>query len=456
MNKQGFTISRRTLLRGMGSAMALPWLEAMTGPAPLIAGLSAPVKTPPLRMAFLYVPNGMHMPHWKPQGADKDFEMPKILEPVAQFRDHMTVFSGLSLRGAKALGDGGGDHARSVAAFLTGAHPKKTHGSNIRNGKSVDQVAADMIGTLTRLPSLELGTEASAPAGKCDTGYSCLYTSNISWRTDTSPLAKEIDPASVFERLFGSTKDLENQKALELRQRRRLSILDLVNDDAKALQKKLGTQDRQKLSEYLHAVRDIERRLQAADKLEEPENENDVPDFPRPEGVPAEFGEHVKLLFDMLVLAFQTDSTRVATFMYTNAGSNRSYRKLGIKEGHHNLSHHGNSIPKQQKISEINQYHVSLLHHLLDRLSNIPEGNGTLLDNCMIMYGSGIADGNAHAHDNLPIALFGKGGGTIRGGQHIRVRPGTPLTNLYVSMLDRVGASIDSFSDSNGRVEILA
>ncbi len=220
--------------------MALPWLEAMAGPSPLIAGLSRPLAAPPVRMAFLYVPNGMHMPHWKPQGPEHNFEMPKILEPVAEFRDQMTVFSGLSLRGAEALGDGGGDHARSVAAFLTGAHPKKTHGANIRNGKSVDQVAAEKIGHLTRLPSIELGTEASAPAGKCDTGYSCVYTSNISWRSETSPLAKEIDPAAVFERLFGSTKDLEDQKALDQRQRRRRSILDFVNQDAKALHQKLG------------------------------------------------------------------------------------------------------------------------------------------------------------------------------------------------------------------------
>jgi hypothetical protein len=438
----------------MGTALALPWLEAMAGPAPLIAGLSAPLKKPPVRMAFLYVPNGMHMPDWKPQGDERNFEMPKILKPVAEFRDHMTVFSGLSLRGAKALGDGGGDHARSVAAFLTGAHPKKTHGDNIRNGKSVDQVAADKIGHLTRLPSIELGTEASAPAGKCDTGYSCLYTSNISWRTETSPMAKEIDPAAVFERLFGSTRDLENKKALDLRQRRRQSILDFVNQDAKTLHQQLGVEDRQKLSEYLYAVREIERRLQTTDKLEQPET--DVPDFPRPEGVPAEYAEHVKLLFDMLVLAFQTDSTRVVSLMYTNAGSNRSYRNLEINQGHHDLSHHGNSFPKQKKISEINRYHVSLLHHLLTGLSQVREGDGTLLDNCMVMYGSGIADGNSHDHDNLPIALFGKGGGTIRGGQHIRVRPGTPLTNLYVSMLDRVGASVDKFSDSNGRVEDLA
>jgi len=444
-------LSRRTLLRGFGTAMALPWLEAMATPSPLIAGLSPAAQTAPVRMAFLYVPNGMHMPDWKPAGPDTSLEVPKILKPVAEFQDQMTVLSGLSLHGAKALGDGGGDHARSVAAFLTGAHPKKTFGSNIRNGKSVDQVAAEKIGHLTRLPSLELGTEASAPAGRCDTGYSCLYTSNISWRTETSPLAKEIDPAAVFERLFGSTNETENQQALAKRERRRKSILDFVREDAKALNRQLGNSDQRKLDEYLHAVREIERRLNSTDRLEEPEV--DVPDFPRPEGVPASYEEHVKLLFDMMTLAFQSDLTRVISFMYTNAGSNRSYRNLGISDGHHNLSHHGNVLAKQEKISEINEYHVSLFHQLLTKLSQVQEGDGTLLDNCMILYGSGIADGNAHHHENLPIALFGKGGGTVRGNQHLRVRPGTPLTNLYVSMLDRVGARVESFSDSNGRID---
>ena len=361
--------------------------------------------------------------------------------------------SGLSLRNATALGDGGGDHARSVAAFLTGAHPKKTDGSNIRNGKSVDQVAAEKIGHFTKLPSLELGTEASAPAGRCDSGYSCLYTSNISWRTETSPLAKEIDPAAIFARLFGSAHELENKKALEKRERRRLSILDFVNEDAKALHRQLGAPDKRKLDEYLHAVREVERRLNSADKLEQPEE--DVPDFPRPEGMPAAYEEHVKLLFDMMALAFQTDSTRIISFMYANAGSNRSYVNLGVRRGHHDLSHHGKVLAKQQQISKINQYHVTLLHHLLKRLSEIREGDGTLLDNCMILYGSGIADGNAHHHHDLPIALFGKGGGTIRGNQHLRLQTRTPLTNLYVSMLERVGAGVESFSDSNGRVDDL-
>jgi hypothetical protein len=450
-------LSRRTVLRGLGTAIALPWLEAMAPAAPLIGGLRHGTNgsKPPVRMAFLYVPNGMHMPDWKPQGpGDRDFELQSIMQPVSAFREKMNVFSGLSLRGAKALGDGGGDHARSVAAFLTGAHPRKTHGADIQNGVSVDQVAAEKIGSYTRLKSLELGTEASSVGGRCDSGYSCLYTSNISWRTDTSPLPKEINPAAVFERLFGSENEIENKKFLAQRERRKQSILDFVRSEANSLSHQLGTQDRRKLDEYLYAVRDIERRLQSVDKLDQ--LEEGISDFPRPEGVPQEYGEHVKLLFDMMVLAFQTDSTRICSFMFANAGSNRSYRNLAIREGHHKLSHHGGAHEKQQKISKINQYHMSLTNHLLTRLDRIPEGDGTLLDNCMILYGSGIADGNAHRHSDLPIAMFGSGGGTIRTGRYVRCRLETPLTNLYCSMLDRVGVHVDSFSDSNGRIEELS
>ncbi len=321
------------------------------------------------------------------------------------------------------------------------------------NGRSVDQIAAEKIGHLTKLPSLELGTEASAQAGRCDSGYSCLYTSNMSWRTPTSPMAKEINPASVFSRMFGSANAHENRIMDARRARNRKSILDFVLQDAKQLNHQLGASDRKKLDEYLFSVRDIERRLAATDKLEKPETE--VPDFPRPVGVPAEYEQHVKLMFDMMALAFQSDSTRIISFMYSNAGSNRSYRNLGISDGHHDISHHGGSRPKMEQISKINQYHVSLLAYWLDRLSEIKEGNSTLLDHCMIVYGSGIADGNAHAHTDLPIALFGGAGGTITTGRQIRVRSGTPLTNLYCSMLDRVGAGVEKFSDSNGRVDSL-
>lgn len=451
------SLSRRTMLRGIGAAVALPWLEAMSGPSPLISSVaSAAVKPvaagPPVRMGFLYVPNGMHMPDWKPRGpSETKFELPKILEQFKDHRQQMNVITGLALNGARALGDGGGDHARSVASFLTGAHPKKTHGSDIRNGISVDQIAAEKIGHLTKLKSLELGTEGSSTGGRCDSGYSCLYTSNVSWRTDTSPIPKEINPVAVFERLFGSENAFEDKRSLAKRDSKRKSILDFVHGEAKSLSKRLGTQDRRKLDEYLYAVRDIERRLKDTEKLSESEKE-DLSNFPRPVGVPREYGEHVKLMLDMMVLAFQTDSTRVSTFMYANAASNRSYRNLAIREGHHTISHHGKSKQKQAKISKINTYHMSLANHFLERLDSIQEGNRTLLDNSMILYGSGIADGNAHHHEDLPIAVFGSGGGSIKTGRFIRQRVGTPLTNLYCSMLERVGAKVESFSDSNGTI----
>ena len=449
-------ISRRTVLRGLGTAIALPWLEAMTTSSPLIANVThrVAVSTPPVRMAFLYVPNGMHMPDWSPRGtSETEFDLQSIMKPIEPFRSKMNVFSGLSLRGANALGDGGGDHARSVASFLTGAHPKKTHGSDIRNGVSVDQVAAEKIGHLTKLKSLELGTEGSSTGGRCDSGYSCLYTSNVSWRTDTSPISKEINPAGVFERLFGSSNEVDNVRSLAKRDAKRKSILDFAHGEAKSLSNLLGAEDRRKLDEYLYAVRDIERRLKSTEKLDK--DEEDFSNFPRPIGVPKEYGEHVKLMFDMMVLAFQTDATRVCSFMYANAGSNRSYRNLSIREGHHTISHHGKSKEKQAKISKINKYHMSLAHHLLKRLDSIKEGDRSLLDNSMILYGSGIADGNSHAHRDLPIAMFGLGGGTIKTGRYIRKRTGTPLTNLHRSMLQRVGAEVDSFSDSNGLIDEL-
>lgn len=450
MNKN--TISRRTVLHGFGTAIALPLLEAMSPNAALGSGVArGAVKQAPVRAAFMYVPNGMHMQDWKPRQTGTDYEMPRTLKELEKHRDHFNVLSGLTLNGGRALGDGPGDHARSVASFLTGAHPKKTHGANIRNGQSVDQVVAEAIGKQTRLASLELGTESSAKAGRCDSGYSCVYTSNMSWRTETSPMAKEVNPRKVFERLFGSEDAQAAQKMNHLREKYRKSILDFAQEEANSLHKKLGTGDRRKLDEYLYAVREIERQLETVEKLDTDESE--VPDFPRPKGMPREFADHVKLMLDMMVLAFQTDSTRVATFMFTNAGSNRPYRNLDIRRGHHDLSHHGRNEDKQKQIAQINRYHCSLFNYFLDRLSSIQEGERTLLDNSMIVYGSGIGDGNRHNHHDLPILLAGKGGGQIETGRHLSYRRDTPLTNLYLTMLNKMGIGAESFSDSTGLIK---
>ncbi len=445
------TISRRTILHGFGVALAMPWFESLAGRA--WAGQAMQAKTPPLRMAIIYAPNGMHMPDWTPAQVGNQFELPAILKPLAPFQADMNVLSGLSLDGARAHGDGGGDHARALSAFLTGAHPRKTNGSNIKNGMSADQLAVNEIGHLTRFPSLELGIEGNAQSGNCDSGYSCTYTSNLSWRNESTPVPKEIDPLAVFDRLVGAGDPGESQTAAKQRNLSRKSVLDFVRQDAQSLQQSLGQRDRQKLDEYLYAVRDVERRLTLAETLKTPEI--DLSNFPRPAGSPTTYEEHVKMMFDLIVLAFQSDSTRILTMMLANAASDRNYRELGLSGGHHELSHHGNNADKQAAISKINQFHTTLLHHLLFRLKNTSEANGNLLQNCMVLYGSGIADGNIHNHENLPILLFGQAGGTIATGRHIKYEAETPLTNLHVSMLQRLGVSIDSFGDSTGALDRL-
>lgn len=439
------SLNRRTVLRGMGTAIALPFLDAML-PQRLLSA-AAPQTTNPLRMAFLYVPNGMHMEDWTPQAEGTNYQIPKTLEPIAEFRSQFNLLSGLTLDGAHAHGDGGGDHARSAAAFLTGAHPRKTEGADIQNGVSVDQVAAEQLGEQTRFASLELGLVAGAQSGNCDSGYSCAYSSNISWRTPTSPIAKEVDPGALFDRLFAGDTTKEVRHAKSLREQYRKSVLDFVREDANDLKRKLPESDRRKLDEYLYGVRDVERRFVGAEKLALKE---DGTNYPRPAGVPREFAEHSQLMLDMMTLAFQTDSTRVITFMFTNAGDNRGYPEIGVSDGHHDCSHHGKDAGKQEKIAKINHYHVQLFSHLLRRLSTVREGDNSLLDNCMLVYGSGISDGDRHNHDDLPILLAGGGAGRIKSGRHIRYKNGTPLCNLYLWMLQQQGIKADKFGDSDG------
>ena len=450
--KMPSTLSRRTVLRGLGTTVALPVLAAMSETR-LLSAAAVDMKVP-LRMAFFYVPNGMHMPDWTPVEEGTRFDLPPTLAKLSEHRESFNVLSGLALDGARAHGDGGGDHARSVASFLTGAHPRKTNGADIQNGVSVDQAAAKQIGDATRFASLELGLEASAQAGNCDSGYSCAYASNMSWRGPTNPVAKEIDPAAVFDRLFGGQTETSTKRARSTREKYRKSVLDFVLEDAKELHRKLPAVDQRKLDEYLYSVRDVEKRLVGADRLRL--SEDGVPDYPRPSGVPRELGQHAELMLDMVALAMQTDSTRILSFMFTNAGSNRSYPEIEVSQGHHSLSHHGKSKDKQANIAKINRFQIERFGYLLKRLSSILEDNGkTLLDNSMLVYGSGISDGDRHNHDDLPIILAGNGGGRIRTGRHIRYENGTPLCNLYLWMMNQMGARADSFGDSTGRLKNL-
>ena len=446
------TLSRRTLLRGIGTSVALPMMNVMS-PTRLLSAAAIDEEAP-LRMAFLYVPNGMHMADWTPDQDGADYVITPTLAGIEKHRKSFNVLTGLTLDGARAHGDGGGDHARSVAAFLTGAHPRKTNGTDIQNGVSIDQVTAEQIGKATRFSSLELGLEASAQAGNCDSGYSCAYASNMSWRGPTNPVAKEMDPGAVFDRLFSGQTNKESRRAKTTREKYRKSVLDFVLEDAKRLQKTLPAVDRRKLDEYLYSVRDVESRLLGVERLGL--TEEGVPDFPRPPGVPQELKEHAELMFDMMTLAMQTDSTRILSFMYANAGSNRSYPEVGVNEGHHASSHHGKSEQKQQNIAKINRFHVDRLSYFLTRLSQVREANGkTLLDNSMVVYGSGISDGDRHNHDDLPIVLAGSGAGRIQTGRHIRYENGTPLCNLYLWMMRQMGAEAKQFGDSTGELDRL-
>lgn len=437
-------LSRRTLLRGLGVAVALPWLEAMG--ANVVRG-DAPGASP-RRMLAMYVPNGVNMAEWTPAKEGADFELPSILRPLEKVKDRLLVLSGLTADGARPHGDGGGDHARAMAAFLTGAHPRKTDGTDIKNGISVDQVAAARIGDRTRLPSIEVGTEQGGMAGNCDSGYSCVYSSTMSWRSSTQPLPKEVNPKSVFERLFASVPDGERKE----RDARRKSVLDFVREDSKDLEGKLGSSDRRKLDEYFTAVRDIELRIDRAANLPPVK----TPDMKTPTGVPGDFREHIRLMCDLVVLAFQADVTRVCTFVLANEGSNKAYPMIKVNEGHHELSHHGRDKAKLEKIRDINIFHATQLAYLLEKLRATPDGSSNLLENSMVAYGSGNSDGDAHNHDNLPILLAGGGGGTLKSGRHIRYAKETPLANLWLSLLERIDASVPSLGDSSGGLQGLA
>jgi Protein of unknown function (DUF1552) len=449
MSIQQSRLNRRTVLRGLGVSLALPWLESV---APRVAR-AATEATAPQRMAFIFVPNGVHMPSWRPQREGYRFDLPSSLKPLAAVQDDLLVISGLTHDKGRANDDGAGDHARSASVFLTGSQPRKTDGAEIRSGISVDQVAARAAGQNTRFASIELGCEPGRSAGGCDSGYSCAYSSNISWSSESSPVGKETNPRFVFERLFGDGTPREQDKNAQRREALKKSVLDYIAEDAKRLQTKLGGNDQRKLDEYLNGVREVEQRIQRTD--DEPKISLDV-DYPIPKGTPDDYAEHIRLLCDMIVLAFQTDRTRIATFMFADAGSNRSYRQINISEGHHELSHHGGDQVKHAKLADINHFHITQLAYLLQKLKSTADGeHGTLLDNSMICYGSGLSDGDRHNHDDLPILLAGRGGGSIDTGRHVYVAPETPCCNLFMSMLDRFGTPTEFIGDSTGRLSEL-
>jgi hypothetical protein len=444
-------IDRRTALRGLGAAIALPWLEGMT-PA---AGTAAAEK--PIRSVFLYIPNGVNLDDWTPKDAGSAFTLPWILEPLEPFRNQLNILTGLTLDKARPNGDGPGDHARAMAAFLTGRQPRKTNGADIRVGQSADQWIASKIGDQTRFASLEIGIEPGRPAGNCDSGYSCAYQSNFSWRNESNPNPKETSPKLVFDRLFGNGKSREQESQRSKREQYNKSVLDFVREDAKSLSSQLGANDQRKLDEYLTSIREIEARIEKSKTLAT--SSAPAPAITLPDSTPKDFQEHVRLMADLMVLAFQTDLTRVVTFPFANDGSNRPYPHLSaridgkeeaVREGHHDLSHHGGDKKKLAKIRRVNRYHVEQLAYLLTKLRDVKEGDKSLLDQSMVVYGSGNSDGNRHNHDNLPILLCGGGGGKIRSGQHLKFPKETPLMNLYLAMFQAAGCPTKSFGDSTG------
>jgi len=429
-------MNRRTLLRGLGASIALPALDAMT-PARAAAA--------PLRMAFAYVPNGIIMENWTPAADGTAFDLPRVLQPFAPLREKTLLLSGLAHVNGRALGDGPGDHARAAATFLTGVHPRKTAGADIKNGISADQLAAQSIGGNTKFASLELGIEHGRIVGNCDSGYSCAYSNAISWRSAETPMPPEVNPKLVFERLFGTGDESAADPF-------RKSILDYVREDAASLKISLGANDKRKLDEYLTGVREIEKRIELAGKQAK---ETVRPEMEKPEGIPVDFEEHVTLMYDLMTVAFQTDSTRVATFMVGREGSNNTYRQIGVPDAHHGISHHRGDAEKVEKLTKINEYHATLFARWLQRLAATKDGDGSLLDHMMIVYGSSLSDGNRHSHHDLPILVAGGANGKLQMGRHIIYPKETPLTNLYLSLLDHAGVRPEVLGDSTGRLTSL-
>lgn len=437
-------LPRRTFLKGLGATVALPMLDAMT-PALATAAQSA---APPVRLSIAYVPNGVVMEHWKPTTTGTDFQLKRIMQPFAPYQKDMLVLSNLGFDKPKSengqeAGNPGG-HATAGSLYLTGIKPKKTIGLDVEAGVSFDQVAAQAIGKSTRFPSLELSCDDTRSVGNCDSGYSCLYSNTLSWRSPTSPMPPETNPRLVFERLFGTDDPSIDAATRARRALYRKSILDNLGDHASSLMNTLGASDRRKVDEYLYGIREVEKQLATAQK----EGQVD-PGIGKPAGIPAQFVDHLKLMFDLQILAFQADLTRVQSLLIGREGSLRTYPEIGVRESHHPLTHHRDNPEFIEKVAQINCYHTQLYTYFLDKLRSIPEGNGTLLDNCVAMYGSGMSEGNSHAHYDLPTVVFGKGGGKLQTGRHISYQAGDHMTSLHLGLLDVLGVHPEHFGGSH-------
>ena len=439
-------LPRRAVLRGLGAAIALPLLDGMV---PALTAQRRTAAAPVRRFGVFYVPNGMSMPYWFPKEEGTLAELPPTLQSLSAFKDRVLLCGGLDDESANLV-KGGGDHARSAGTFLTCVPFKITSGADVFAAVSMDQIAARELSKETQLASLELGIESNAMVGNCDGGASCAYTNTIAWRTPTTPLPIENDPRAVFERLFGTTGSTDPEVRME-RLRRDRSILDAVGGELKGLELILGPGDQIKLDEYLDALRDIERRIQMAEQ----QSTRELPIVDQPVGVPSDYEEHAKLMMDLLTLAYQTDLTRISSFMLAREVSGRAYPEIGVSDSHHPLSHHQDEPAKLERLHKINEYHFRQFAYLVEKLATLPEADGTMLDSTLFLYGTGISDSNTHFHDDLPIALIGGKATGIKGGRYIRYADDTPLANLHMTILDKLGVPVDAFGDSNGHLERL-
>jgi hypothetical protein len=417
--------------------------------APALAATSKTAATPAVRLGFVYVPNGIIESHWLPSS---NFELNSTMKALEPYKSQILVLSNLAQIQGRSFGDGGGDHARAGASWLTGVHPKKTEGADIRSGISADQIAARFLGQKTQFSSLEIGVEAPSLAGGCDSGYSCAYTNTVSWSSPTTPNPMEVNPRVLFERMFGDGDSTDPAARLESL-RERGSLLDFVKGSVDRLQTRLGNGDRRKLSEYLEAVRDVERRIQ---KAEEQNASMKMPVLERPASAPEEYVDHARLMMDLMVIAYQADLTRVVTFMMAREGSNRSYREIEVSDGHHNCTHHQNDPDKIAKTIKINAHHMNQFAYFVEKMKSTPDGDGTLLDHSLILYGSSLSDGNKHTHTDLPTMLIGGASGKVKGGRHVKCADETPMNNLLLSMLEKTGIATEKLGDSTGKLEHLS